>query len=51
VGLERGALSLVRTIEELLEWKSSGFGLENRDLTAVGIFFIVEKNIINTKKA
>jgi hypothetical protein len=27
VGLERGPLSLVRTIEELLEWKSSGSGL------------------------
>jgi hypothetical protein len=26
-GLERGPLSLVRTIEELLEWKSSGSGL------------------------
>jgi hypothetical protein len=24
-------LSLVRIIEELLEWKSSGSGLENRD--------------------
>jgi hypothetical protein len=52
VGLEGGPLSLVRIIEELLEWKSSGSGLENRDLTAVGIFcFIVEKIIINTKKA
>jgi hypothetical protein len=30
-GLEQGALSLMRTIEELLEWKSSGSGLENRD--------------------
>jgi hypothetical protein len=30
-GLERGPLSLVRTIEELLEWKSSGSCLENRD--------------------
>jgi hypothetical protein len=29
VGLERGPLSLVRIIEELLEWKSSGSGLEN----------------------
>jgi hypothetical protein len=37
VGLERGPLNLVRIIEELLEWKSSGSGLENRDLTAVGI--------------
>jgi hypothetical protein len=31
VGLERGPLILVSTIEELLERKSSGFGLENRD--------------------
>jgi hypothetical protein len=31
VGLERGPLSLVRIIEGLLEWKSSGPGLENRD--------------------
>jgi hypothetical protein len=30
-GLERGPLSLVRTIEELLGRKSSGSGLENRD--------------------
>jgi hypothetical protein len=30
-GLERGPLSLVRTIEELLGGKSSGSGLENRD--------------------
>jgi hypothetical protein len=29
VGLERGPLSLVRIIEELLEWKISGSGLEN----------------------
>jgi hypothetical protein len=31
VGLERAPLSLVSTIEELLERKSSGPGLENRD--------------------
>jgi hypothetical protein len=30
VGLERGSLSLVRIIEELLEWKCSDSGLENR---------------------
>jgi hypothetical protein len=30
VGLKRGPLSLVNTIEELLERNSSGFGLENR---------------------
>jgi hypothetical protein len=31
VNLERGPLSLVSTIEELLERKSSGSGVENRD--------------------
>jgi hypothetical protein len=31
VGLERGQLSLVSTTEELLERKSSGSGLENRE--------------------
>jgi hypothetical protein len=31
VGLKQGLLSLVRTIEELLQRKSSGSGLENRD--------------------
>jgi hypothetical protein len=30
-GLERGPISLLRTNEELLEGKSSGSGLENRD--------------------
>jgi hypothetical protein len=30
VGLEPGPLGLVRVIEELLEWKSSSSGLENR---------------------
>jgi hypothetical protein len=29
VVLERGPLSLVRIIKELLEWKSSGSGLES----------------------
>jgi hypothetical protein len=31
VGLERGPLSFVNSIEELLGRKSSGFGLENRE--------------------
>jgi hypothetical protein len=31
MGLERGPLSLVSKTEELLERKSSGSGLENRD--------------------
>jgi hypothetical protein len=30
-GLERGPLSLVSTIEELIERKNTGSGLENRD--------------------
>jgi hypothetical protein len=29
VGPERGPFSLMRIIEELLEWKNSGSGLEN----------------------
>jgi hypothetical protein len=37
VGLERGSLSLVSIIEELLEWKSSGSGSRKSRLTAVGI--------------
>jgi hypothetical protein len=39
VGLERGPLSLVRIIEELLEWKSSGSGCRKSRLTAAGIRF------------
>jgi hypothetical protein len=31
VALERGPLSLMRITEELLESKSSSFGLENRN--------------------
>jgi hypothetical protein len=31
VGLERGPLSLMSTIEELLERESSGFGIEIRE--------------------
>jgi hypothetical protein len=34
VGLERGPLSLVSTIEGLLERKRSGSGLENREYGA-----------------
>jgi hypothetical protein len=37
VALERCPLSLVRITEELLEWKSSGFGSRKCRLTAVGI--------------
>jgi hypothetical protein len=31
LGLERGPLSLANTIDELLERKSNGFGLESRE--------------------
>jgi hypothetical protein len=31
VVVERGPLSLVKIIEEILDWKSSGSGLENLD--------------------
>jgi hypothetical protein len=36
MGLEWGPLILVSTIEELLERKSSGSGLENRDYSCRG---------------
>jgi hypothetical protein len=36
VGLEQDPLSHVNTTEELLERKSSGFGLENRDYSRRG---------------
>jgi hypothetical protein len=32
VGLERGALSLVRINKELFEWKSSGSGYRKKSL-------------------
>jgi hypothetical protein len=35
MGLERDPLSLVSIIEELLETKSSGSGLEKSEITAV----------------
>jgi hypothetical protein len=37
VGLKRGPLSLMRIIQELHEWKSSGSGYRRRRLTAVGV--------------
>jgi hypothetical protein len=37
VGLERGPLSLVRVIEELFEWKSSGAPVKKTELTGGGI--------------
>jgi hypothetical protein len=40
VGLERGPLCLVNTTEELLQWKSSGFGSSKSILTAVGSWHV-----------
>jgi hypothetical protein len=37
VDLERGALGLVRITEELLEWKSSGFGPRKPRITPLEI--------------
>jgi hypothetical protein len=31
VGLDRGPLSLVRITDDILEWKSSGSGVQNRN--------------------
>jgi hypothetical protein len=36
MSLERGSLSLASTTEELLDRKSGGFGLENRDYGRIG---------------
>jgi hypothetical protein len=36
VGLERGPPRLMSTTDKLLERKSSGFGLENRDYSRKG---------------
>jgi hypothetical protein len=45
VGLERGPLSLVSTIEELLERKNSGSGLEIRDY-GLGIRHAVAHKVV-----
>jgi hypothetical protein len=51
VGLKRGRLSLVSTIEEVLERKSSGSALENRNygrkdpFSSVSVFISVYQNI------
>jgi hypothetical protein len=44
VGLERGSLSLVSTIEELLERKSCCSGLENRDYGRKGSAALTVRN-------
>jgi hypothetical protein len=49
VDLERGPLNLVRIIEELLEWKSSGSGLENRDQRQWGFVALTTRHPLFAK--
>jgi hypothetical protein len=49
VGLERGPLSLVSTIEELLGRKSSSFGLEKRDYVNRGSAVLTTRQPSNYK--
>jgi hypothetical protein len=49
VGLERGPLSLVRITEELLEWKSSGSGLENWNLRPRGSVALTTRHPLSAK--
>jgi hypothetical protein len=50
VGLERGPLILVSTIEELLERKCSGSGLENRDYGRRGLAALTTRHHSISKK-
>jgi hypothetical protein len=49
VGLERGPLSLVSTIEELLGRKSIGPGLENRDYGRKGSVTLTTWHFLSAK--
>jgi hypothetical protein len=49
VGLERGPLSLVSTIEELLERKSSGSGLENGEYDRRGSVALITRHPLSAK--
>jgi hypothetical protein len=51
VGLERGPLSRVSTIEELLERKSSGSGLENLDYGRRGSVALTTRHLLSAKLA
>jgi hypothetical protein len=51
VGLERGPLSLVSTTEELLERKSSGSGLENRDYVCMDLSSLSRSTLYQQKLA
>jgi hypothetical protein len=49
VGLERGPLSLVRIIEELLEWKSGGSGSRKPRLLPWGSIALTTRHPLSAK--
>jgi hypothetical protein len=50
-GLERGPFSLMKIIEELLEWKNSGFGYRKPTLTAVLSVALTSRHPLSAKVA
>jgi hypothetical protein len=49
VGLERGPLTLMRIIEKLFEWKSTGSGLENRNERPWGFVALTTRHPLSAK--